>query len=87
LYKLLKNKPMAVCSNCKKSLSCGCQKRKASDGTSVCTNCISAYEKKTNITTTSITPIVQKEMPKKWSMEEIQAGIERLNSWKNKFKS
>jgi transcription elongation factor Elf1 len=36
---------MAVCSNCKKSLSCGCQKRKASNGVLVCTNCISSYEK------------------------------------------
>ena len=36
---------MAVCSNCRRSLSCGCQKRKASDGASVCSNCISSYEK------------------------------------------
>jgi hypothetical protein len=35
---------MSTCSNCKKSLSCGCQKRKASDGKSVCSNCISKYE-------------------------------------------
>ena len=35
---------MAQCSNCKKSLSCGCQKRKASNGTSVCSNCIGTYE-------------------------------------------
>ena len=37
---------MATCSNCKKSLSCGCQKRKATDGREVCTNCIGAYERK-----------------------------------------
>lgn len=37
---------MATCSNCKKSLSCGCQKRKASDGREVCSNCIGAYERK-----------------------------------------
>ena len=35
---------MASCSNCKKNLSCGCQKRKASDGKSVCSNCITSYE-------------------------------------------
>jgi|APFre7841882793_1041355.scaffolds.fasta_scaffold13057_2 hypothetical protein len=35
---------MAQCSNCKTSLSCGCQKRKASDGAAVCNNCISRYE-------------------------------------------
>jgi len=37
---------MAQCSNCKKNLSCGCQKRKASDGVSVCTTCAPAYEAK-----------------------------------------
>ena len=35
---------MAACSNCKRTLSCGCQKKTASDGTSVCTNCIQQYE-------------------------------------------
>jgi hypothetical protein len=35
---------MATCSNCKKNLSCGCQKRKASDGNSVCSNCLTSYE-------------------------------------------
>lgn len=35
---------MATCSNCKTSLSCGCQKRKASNGTAVCSNCITKYE-------------------------------------------
>ena len=35
---------MANCSNCNKKLSCGCQKRKASDGRSVCASCISNYE-------------------------------------------
>ena len=35
---------MAACSNCGRVLSCGCQARTASDGKSVCTNCISAYE-------------------------------------------
>jgi hypothetical protein len=35
---------MARCGNCGKALSCGCQKRKASDGASVCSNCVSNYE-------------------------------------------
>jgi hypothetical protein len=35
---------MATCSNCKRSLSCGCQKRTASDGTSVCSDCLGQYE-------------------------------------------
>lgn len=36
---------MAKCGNCGKALSCGCQKRKASNGASVCSNCIASYEK------------------------------------------
>ena len=35
---------MAACSNCKRKLSCGCQRKIASDKNSVCTNCINAYE-------------------------------------------
>ena len=35
---------MATCSNCKSQMSCGCQKRTASDGRSVCTKCLSSYE-------------------------------------------
>jgi len=35
---------MATCSNCKKNLSCGCQKRTATDGKSVCSSCITTYE-------------------------------------------
>jgi len=37
---------MAKCLNCGKSLSCGCQKKKASDGKLVCTTCIANYELK-----------------------------------------
>lgn len=33
-----------ICTNCKKKLGCGCQQRVASDGTKVCTLCITAYE-------------------------------------------
>lgn len=35
---------MAKCTNCGKTLSCGCQKRKASDGKACCSACISNYE-------------------------------------------
>ena len=35
---------MSICSNCKTRLSCGCQKRVASDKKSVCSNCLSKYE-------------------------------------------
>ncbi len=34
------------CTHCGKQLSCGCQKRTASNGKSVCTSCITAYEAK-----------------------------------------
>jgi hypothetical protein len=36
---------MAQCPNCGKALSCGCQRRTASNGRSVCSKCISSYEK------------------------------------------
>ena len=35
------------CNNCQTTLSCGCQQRIASDGASVCSNCLTNYE--TNI--------------------------------------
>lgn len=34
------------CLNCAKNLSCGCKKRKASDGKSCCTSCLKSYETK-----------------------------------------
>ena len=43
---------MAMCSNCKSNLSCGCQKRTASDGKSVCTKCQTSYEAKLKQTKT-----------------------------------
>jgi hypothetical protein len=33
------------CQNCGSAITCGCQKRVASDGTKVCNNCIQLYEK------------------------------------------
>lgn len=39
---------MKICSNCKSQLSCGCQRRTASDGTSCCDVCINLYEKSLN---------------------------------------
>jgi hypothetical protein len=34
----------AVCSNCNATLGCSCQRRVASNGASVCANCIASYE-------------------------------------------
>jgi hypothetical protein len=35
-----------TCSNCNARLSCGCQRKTASDGKACCSNCIAAYENK-----------------------------------------
>lgn len=32
------------CPNCAKPITCGCQKKVASDGKQVCSNCVAAYE-------------------------------------------
>lgn len=34
------------CNNCGARLSCGCQKKRATDGTSCCSTCLPFYEKK-----------------------------------------
>lgn len=39
---------MAHCSNCQKPITCGCQKRTASNGRSCCSSCIVAYENSIN---------------------------------------
>jgi hypothetical protein len=36
---------MALCLNCNTKLSCGCQKRTASDGKQTCSKCLASYEK------------------------------------------
>lgn len=35
---------MSQCTNCNTKLSCGCQKRLASNGVYVCSKCITSYE-------------------------------------------
>jgi transcription elongation factor Elf1 len=35
---------MSACPNCGKKLSCGCQKKKASNGHTVCADCKVKYE-------------------------------------------
>lgn len=35
---------MQQCNNCKAALSCGCQRRVATDGKAVCTKCQASYE-------------------------------------------
>jgi len=41
---------MSQCSNCKQSITCGCQRRNASNGVQVCTNCLSSYESQIQVT-------------------------------------
>jgi len=36
---------MSECPNCSTKFTCGCQKRTASDGAPVCSNCLALYEK------------------------------------------
>lgn len=42
------------CPNCNAQITCGCQKRVASDGKQVCTNCIAIYEKNKTIAATPV---------------------------------
>ena len=64
---------MSQCSNCNQTLTCGCQRRNASNGVQVCSNCLSNYESQiqaTNqpsvITETEVkteTPLHRRAMP------------------------
>jgi len=40
---------MSQCSNCNQTLTCGCQRRNASNGVQVCSNCLSSYESQIQI--------------------------------------
>lgn len=49
------------CSNCGTRMSCGCQRRTASDGKSCCSKCINTYEAKLKLLKTpktSTDPII-----------------------------
>lgn len=37
------------CPNCNSAITCGCQKRVASDGKQVCSSCLAVYEQKLKI--------------------------------------
>jgi ribosome-binding protein aMBF1 (putative translation factor) len=48
---------MRTCTNCGAQITCGCQVRVASNGTSVCSNCIALYEQEIkNAQTTNTNP-------------------------------
>lgn len=77
---------MATCPNCKKTLSCGCQKRKASDGTQVCTNCISTYEGK-SVNKKALSTVYQAPTPPPtaWTAEQMEDAINKWNNFKKKI--
>jgi hypothetical protein len=37
---------MSTCPNCKARITCGCQRRTASDGKQVCSSCLTQYNTK-----------------------------------------
>lgn len=47
---------MANCPNCNSVITCGCQKRKASNNAEVCSKCIDAYQKQLNDVNTTTLP-------------------------------
>jgi len=46
LVNSLKPTNMSACPNCHARLSCGCQRRSASNGAACCSNCLASYEAK-----------------------------------------
>ncbi len=69
---------MAKCGNCGKALSCGCQKRKASNGASVCSTCISSYEN---------TQVNKTIKPLELDLEKEVNKLTTPPSWKKVYKS
>lgn len=58
---------MSTCANCNKKLSCGCQRRTASNGKSVCSSCVSTYEK--SFTPASATNTTEKPELNAWGKD------------------
>lgn len=57
-----------TCLNCNAKLSCGCQKKVATDGKQVCSSCLTSYQKKinaANATSNSVTSVKAKFNPSK----------------------
>ena len=51
------------CPNCNSQLSCGCQKRTATDGKQVCSTCAQAYEQKLALQKTPNTNVQNPNKP------------------------
>lgn len=76
---------MATCPNCKKALSCGCQKRTASDGKQVCSNCIKTYQPDATSTVTKKT-VVTNPMTGQLTKDELVKAQEAWSVFLNKTK-
>lgn len=46
----------STCANCGATMSCGCQRRQASNGASACSSCLSALEAKIKVLKQATTP-------------------------------
>lgn len=63
---------MANCPNCNSKIGCTCKLRKASDGSSVCLNCIMAYESSLN----------SKVLPQRNTSKKVAPNSPRINTLK-----
>ncbi len=57
---------MAKCLNCSKTITCGCQKRKAKDGKEVCSSCVVSYEAKLSQPTVKPSPMFKPYGPDRY---------------------
>jgi hypothetical protein len=68
---------MKLCNNCGVQLSCGCQRRTASDNTSCCEACITEYEAKLNPPKPAPQPT--KPVEKKVEVEAIEFDVIQID--------
>lgn len=57
----------AICPNCKTKLSCGCQRRTASNGVTACSSCIGSLEKELKKAKSTVTNVKTSSNKDKWS--------------------
>ena len=53
----------STCTNCGATMSCGCQRRQASNGASACSSCLSALEAKIKVLKQATTPTTNSVQP------------------------
>jgi hypothetical protein len=57
----------ALCPNCKTKLSCGCQRRTASNGTTACSSCIGSYERELKKSKPTLAKVNTSSNQDRWS--------------------